>query len=90
MTQAHLDVTTATVRNSRPGDPPSQHGFRGHLRPGALASAAGMREQQRPEPSGGGGGGRGEEVVVVFMGLEPDKMAGGGPLAGCGLSKPQT
>ena len=56
MTQAYLDVTTATVRNSRPGDPPSKHGVRGHLRPGALASAAGKCEQQRPEPIGGGRG----------------------------------
>ena len=36
MTQAHLDVTTATVRNSRPRDPPSQRGVQGHLRLGGL------------------------------------------------------
>ena len=30
------------------------------------------------------------EVVVIFRGLEPDKTAGGGPLAECSLSKLQT
>lgn len=57
MTQAHLDVTTATVRNSRPRDPPFQRGVQGHLRLGGLVPWLVQLEwASTPEPSGGGGG----------------------------------
>lgn len=90
MTQAHLDMTTATVRNSRPRDPPSPRGVWGHLRLGGLVPCLLHLEQASSSGLSPVGVVLEGEVVVIFRGLEPDKMAGGGPLAGCSLSKPQT